>query len=148
MTESGNPQKAQRPRKAPPVESHPAPAFSNGWMFAFRMLDVVTNLGGPAIAGATIIAAFYFISVIVHDLAGKETKALIFAQFLADMKVTEWLSYGTNGVLGMYAWKQKRLREKTIERYAPERKASEERINPHRGTSGLTKEGRTHPDDK
>jgi len=116
--------------------------------FWFKIIDSVASL-------LYRLGPWFFIFLIAREAAkvliaysGKQTLAHVAFQFIADFKIDKLLCYGVGIGGAAYGYKQKRLKEKTIVRLAPEGQERERRIDPDRTSSRLTPRGRTRREDE
>jgi hypothetical protein len=113
-----------------------------------RIVDMVGSAIQVLVPWGSAVAIAYFVYLSLRSLVGHYTFADIGLSFLGDFKISEGLAYifGTGGVV--YGVKQKKLRERNIERTAGRIKDYETAIDPNRTSSRLTPQGRTRPEDK
>ncbi len=93
-----------------------------------------------------LVAAFAYGAIAV--LAGKHTFAQIGVRFLGDIRIANSIGYVVGGTGLLYGWRQKKLKEDTIQKFAPRIRDLETAIDPQRSSSGLTERGRTRPEDQ
>jgi hypothetical protein len=97
---------------------------------------------------ATIGGSVFFC---IRELAGRETLADIRFQAIADLKANRWFSITASWILtflsGGWAFGERLLRKKTIERTAAESSKLQGLIDPSRHSSRLTTRGETDPED-
>jgi len=94
-----------------------------------------------------LVGLAYFAYRSVEVLAGGTTVADIGLKFLADVKISQLLSYTVAVGGGVYGWRQRKLRRDTVERLQGRIKELEKSIDPQRTSSGLTTRGATNPED-
>jgi hypothetical protein len=96
-----------------------------------------------------VIAYFGYLSI--ATLAGHSTLAEFGVRVIADLKVNNVVSHLVTALFGVggisYGYSERRLRHKNIERMSEQLTEYEKLIDPKRSTSGLTKRGRTRPED-
>ena len=82
----------------------------------------------------------------IHDLAGHNTQASFGMALLADIRPSEIVSY----LFGLAGWifglNAQRLRRNVTERLTDRIAQNELQKDPHRTSSGLTKRGKTPPE--
>lgn len=82
----------------------------------------------------------------IEALAGKDTFAKIAIGLLADFKVSiAWMAAASAAGVAV---RERRLRQKTVERLEGRIHELETDIDPHRTSSHLTKTGQTNPGDR
>lgn len=116
--------------------------------YRIKQLDVVATTAPIAIRTAGFVGVFWLLYLSVESLAGQYTTADIGIKVLADLKVSQvlaWL-FGAGGV--GYGWRQRKLKQDTIERYAPRVQQREREVDPKRTSSRLTQRGTTRAEDK
>lgn len=94
-----------------------------------------------------IVLIFYFLDHSIAALAGKNTSSDIAVSLITDFKINKYLGYAIGGGGALYGYGQKELRRKTIERLHGQIKILEEKLDPRRSSSKLTKSGDTRPED-
>jgi hypothetical protein len=96
-------------------------------------------------------AAVSFVAWCVYSsikvLSGQQTEANIAISFLGNVKISEALAYALTGGSIIYAYRERRLRQKTVERVQTRVQRLESERDPRRTSSRLTPRGETHPRD-
>ena len=96
-----------------------------------------------------IIAYFVFRSIAA--LAGKVTLAEFGLWAVADLKATKIFSHIVTSIFGLggvtFGYRERKLRQKNIERMSTQLAEHETKIDPKRSSSRLTKKGSTRPED-
>jgi hypothetical protein len=97
----------------------------------------------------TGICCFGYLSIAA--LAGRSTLAAFGLYLFADLKVNTVVSHlamATFGIGGTsYGYAQRRLKQKNIERMSRKNEELEQKLDPNRSSSSLTKKGLTRPED-
>ena len=89
----------------------------------------------------------YCVYLSIDSLAGRTTDANIAVKFLSDLRVSIVFSWTVAGGSVFYGWKQKKLRQKTVERMQGRITELERKIDSRRTSSKLTQRGETRPED-
>lgn len=93
----------------------------------------------------------YFAYLSIAALAGKNTLAAFGLYLVADLKVNTVVSHLAMAAFGIggtsYGYAQRRLKQKNIERMSRKNEALEQKLDPNRTSSRLTKKGLTRPED-
>ena len=109
--------------------------------------DAVTRVVCTMIHACIWLGAFWFIYSVVHDLAGKDTKAEFFLKAVTDLKAPQWLGaiFGAGGI----AWgvKERRFRKKTVNRLQQRVQGFEKMLDTGRSSSGLPETGNSRTGD-
>lgn len=87
-----------------------------------------------------------YLSVVA--LSGKTTTADLGLKFIGNIDVNRAAAWLLVALFGGTALRERRLRQKNIERLAPEVARKEKVRDPKRTSSNLTSRGKTRPDDK
>ncbi len=87
---------------------------------------------------------FYFAYLMIDSLAGQETQANIGISMFFDWRSLGIL-LGAGGIA--YGWRERRLRQSTVQRLQPRIQELERLLDPGRTTSLLTEKGETNPED-
>lgn len=97
----------------------------------------------------TVISYFGYLSIAA--LAGKSTLAAFGLYLVADLKVNTVLSHLAMAAFGLggtsYGYAQRKLKQRNIERMSRKNEELEQRLDPNRSSSRLTKKGLTRPED-
>ncbi|MCK6486091.1 MAG: hypothetical protein HUU22_19155 [Phycisphaerae bacterium] len=113
--------------------------------FKLNLIGIAIRRGcdliGYAIIGWTIYAC-------VAQIAGKTTAFQLAFEALADLKASEYFAWALVLLFGSTTLALHRSRKNIIARYHPYRKMFEEQHDPNRGTSGLTLQGDSSPEDR
>ena len=100
---------------------------------------------------ASVCVVSYFVYRIASELAGKDTVARFALFLVADLKANTAFSHVVSWVFGVGCaggwWRERRLRRKNIQRFAPYIHDREKAFDPNRSSSGLTTRGTTRPED-
>ena len=98
-----------------------------------------------------IALIFYFGYLSISALAGKSTLAAFGVYLVTDLKVNKAFSHivmATFGVGGTtYGYAQRKLKQKNIDRMSRLNERLEQKIDPNRSSSRLTRKGLTRPED-
>ncbi|MHB1022403.1 MAG: hypothetical protein ACYC0Z_08320 [Acidobacteriaceae bacterium] len=85
-------------------------------------------------------------------LAGKSTLAQFGMWIIADVRLNKIVSHAITTVFGLggitYGYRERKLRHKTIDRMGNQIVKLEEKIDPGRSSSRLTRKGTTRPEDE
>jgi hypothetical protein len=81
-------------------------------------------------------------------LAGQDTNVALSAILSFVGRVDVFLSFSLTAVCVIWALGERKLRQRAIQRLEQRPRDLERMIDPQRSTSGLTKTGETHPEDK
>lgn len=114
----------------------------------FRFTEGVASVLNRAIAWVGIVLLARYGYLTVAALAGKTTAADIGIKVLGDVRVSEVLAWLFGGGGIAYGLGQRKLRRDTIERQAERVRSLEEKVDPRRSSSKLTKRGTTRPEDR
>jgi hypothetical protein len=99
-----------------------------------------------------LVAAVYFLRLMVGDLAGKQTLASFGLGFLADLRTSRGAAtiicalFGVSG--SMYGLRQRKLRRDDIQSRSSQISQLEGVFDKKRSTSGLTRRGTTRREDQ
>ena len=85
---------------------------------------------------------------VMEVTAGKKTIADLTMNLLANVTINKWVAYALAGLGWGYGLYERRVRRKTIKRYAPLIEERERKLDPKRSSSGLTEDGRTGKGDE
>lgn len=96
---------------------------------------------------ATFGSVWVFVDA-VTALAGQETNVVVEAALSLAGRLDVVLSFSLTFVCVIWAVGERKLRQRAIERLERRPRELERMIDPQRSTSGLTKTGETHPEDK
>jgi len=118
------------------------------WSFYIRLADQVGGIAKALIKYGAAVAIFYYLYGAVRALAGQHTYADIGVKFLAQMSISESVSYaaGAGGVL--YGIRERKLRRDKTEYLAGRNRALEKKLDPGRTSSRLTSRGTTRREDR
>jgi hypothetical protein len=93
----------------------------------------------------------YFGYLSISALAGKATLAQFGLWIFADLKATKAFSHVVTSLFGLggvtFGYRERKLRQKNIERMSAQLTEYEIKIDPKRSSSRLTKKGSTRPED-
>lgn len=89
----------------------------------------------------------YFGYLSIKSLAGESTTADIGIKLMGDIRLSEVFAYLFGGGGVAYGYRQKKLRQNTVERLQGRNQTLEEKLDPHRTSSGITPRGETNPED-
>lgn len=89
-----------------------------------------------------IVACFYFLQQMVHDLAGKQTAAKINVDIMTEVFA---VAFGIGGIA--YGRRQRKLRRDKTEYLQNRIQSLEKLVDPKRSSSRLTPRGETRPED-
>jgi hypothetical protein len=108
--------------------------------------SIASIIGDVSRYGAICFVA-WCVYASIDALAGQQTNADVFISFLADVKVSEALAYifGASGLV--LAYRERRLRQRTVEHVQGRNQTREKAIDPGRTSSQLTPKGETNPRD-
>lgn len=110
----------------------------------YAVVQAFNTLRLALVLGCVCFVAWMGRDVLVA-MAGNDTKINIIADFFADIKFA--LSITLAGFAGLWAFMERRMRQKTVERLHRRVKELEQRIDPARSSSSLTASGKTNPND-
>lgn len=100
---------------------------------------------------APICLICYFVYLSIAALAGKATLATFGLWLVTDIKVNKVFSHAITAAFGAggvtYGYRERKLKQKTIERLSPVVIEQELELDPKRSSSRLTKRGATRPED-
>ena len=113
-----------------------------------RLIDGIVAIVTTLMICGTVVLVAYWTYLTLATYAGKSTLALVAISFVTDFKVDRWLAYAVGGSGVLYGVRQKRLRQKNIERLTDRPQGLERRLDPKRTSSGLTSRGTTQPGDR
>ena len=101
---------------------------------------VVRILRGAFFWGA---AAFmtYEVRLAIDALSGRQTEFQGFMKLATDLRINEWVAYAVAASAGGGWWYERKARRKLIEEWGPYASRLEERIDPGRTSSGLSRKG-------
>lgn len=106
---------------------------------------------GNSLKWGPIVGISYFGYLSIVALAGHSTFAQFGLWIATDLKANTVFSHIATSVFGAggvtYGYRQRHLRQKNIERMSAQLTEYEQIIDPKRSSSGLTKKGRTRPED-
>jgi hypothetical protein len=113
-----------------------------------RLLDILATLVQTSIpwVGAGWMA--YMIYLSVDALAGRKTAADFGIKVIGNVEVNRAVAWLLVALFGGTAYRERRLRQKNIERLAPSVAQKEKVRDPKRSSSNLTSRGKTRPEDK
>ncbi|WP_438019645.1 hypothetical protein WMF18_11485 [Sorangium sp. So ce315] len=135
-------------RKSAPAATASPPARSKAELVHRAALwDNVFSLARLAVQNGTYVACVYFLYLAVASLSGKSTNLAAVMSAIVDMKVNEWLAYVLAGVFGLGYWRERKLRQKTIESMGAHVRVLEGKIDSRRSTSGITTIGEPRKED-
>lgn len=109
----------------------------------YRLIDLLRH----TIEWGGYLGLAYFATVIVSDLAGKETFASFFLQFIGKENTSDSLVFVLALVFGAWALLERRLRRRKTVELSQRIQKLESSIDPKRTSSKLTPTGETHPGD-
>ena len=115
---------------------------------ALLRIDAVTRVLLQLVRTAGYCFIAYNLFRVVEVTAGKQTIADLTMNFLANVTVNKWVAYALAGLGCGYGLYERRVRRKTIKRYARLIEEKEKGLDPKRSSSGLTEDGRTGKDDE
>ena len=112
-----------------------------------RTAQTIASIVGDFFRYGTIAFVAWCFYASIKALAGQQTNANVFLSFFADFRISEVLAYifGTGGVL--LAYRERRLRQKTVKHVQGRNQQREKEIDPGRTSSQLTPTGETNPRD-
>jgi hypothetical protein len=111
--------------------------------------DIVARLLGVAIRYISVLGALYLcIDSIGRNFAGQETGIEFILHFLGNVYVSHTISFTISVSAIFYAWRQKQLKNTTVEKLHRRIKDLERRMDPNRSSSTLTARGETNPEDQ
>jgi hypothetical protein len=117
------------------------------YTFRFKTLDVLSTSLQAAIKWGALVCIAYLASKSIGILAGKVTLADIGIGFLANVKLSQGISYIAciGGVA--YGLRERKLRRDAIQHLSGRKRDLERMIDHQRSSSGLTPRGTTRPED-
>lgn len=118
------------------------------YQFRFKVVDAAASTIQTLVPWGAAVAIAYFFYGGVVELSGKTTLADIGIRILGDFRINEALAWAITGGTGFLAYKERRLRRKTIERLTKQLKKYEEAFDSRRSSSKLTERGTTRPEDQ
>lgn len=118
------------------------------YQFRFKLVDATASTIQRLIPWTALVLIAYFFHSSVGQLAGKTTMADIGLNILGDIRINEALAWAIAGGSGYLAYKERKLKENTIERLTAQTKKYEQALDPRRSSSRLTSRGKTRPEDK
>jgi hypothetical protein len=115
---------------------------------SMKKWEVVQTVWSTSFPWLCSVAIAAFIWLTARSLAGKMTFAQIGMSLLGDLKISDGVAYmfGAGGV--GYGYKERRLRQRTIERLSSRIEDLEKGKDPRRSSSNLTKRGTTRQGDR
>jgi hypothetical protein len=118
------------------------------WAFYLRVADNIGGVLKALVQYGSLALIIYWLTGAVESLAGKYTFADIGIKFLAQMSISQSISYaaGAGGVL--YGIRERKLRRDKTEYLARRNRELEERLDPRRSSSRLTGRGTTRKEDR
>jgi hypothetical protein len=108
----------------------------------------VASVFNNVIRFAALCILAYFVYASIAVLAGKQTDANIGVSFLGNLTVSQSLAYIFGGGGLVYGFRERALRQRTVERLQRRIQELEAAQDPARTSSKLTPKGETHPRDR
>ena len=118
-----------------------------GAIVTIKIVDGLFGLGKILIPWAALVAIAAFGHASIRDIAGTRTEFSAVVRAAVDMQLTEKASWGLSVVLGAGWFRERRLRRRTIAHHAAYIQKLEQRLDPNRTTSALTRTGAPRPED-
>jgi len=118
------------------------------WAFYLRIADNIGGVLKTLIKYGSLALIFYWISSAIQALAGKYTFADIGVKFLAQLSISQSISYATGAGGVLYGMRERKLRRDKTEYLANRNRELEERLDPKRSSSRLTGRGTTRKEDR
>lgn len=115
---------------------------------SFKKIDEAASITKAALKYGTIIVCVYYAFRSIAVLAGKQTLASIGLSILGNVTVSNGIYIVLTGGSIVYGLGQRQLRRRSIKRLTEQGIKLEQRFDPKRTSSGLTKWGTTKPEDK
>ncbi|NBB84255.1 MAG: hypothetical protein GVY28_12725 [Alphaproteobacteria bacterium] len=114
------------------------------------LIDRLTGLGRTAIAVAGLAYGVHEVRLAIEALAGEQTRASLLLSFFSSNTAGVAISVSWAGTIafGGIAFRERKLRQRTIERLTKRIHELESRIDSQRTSSGLTPTGETNPHDR
>jgi hypothetical protein len=109
---------------------------------------VIGSIANNLIRYGTFCFLFYCAYLMIDTLAGQSTTADILVRVLSDFRINNALSYALAGGFGVWGWRERRLRQKSVKTMHARIKELELAIDPQRTSSNLTTIGETNPEDE
>lgn len=132
---------SKRPRKA-----------EYDYFLGFKTRETIGTAFNSFCKYGALVAVFYFIHLMVGDLAGKETLASIGLRFLADVKTSRGVAMAVSALFGIsgsvYGLRQRKLRRDDIQLRSGQISNLERSFDKKRSSSGLTPRGTTRKEDQ
>jgi hypothetical protein len=119
--------------------------------YRMRIVQAV-SVGWLALTRLLCVAVFcWFAYLSVRELAGRQTLADVRFRLLADLKASKYfgliLPWGLAAMATSYGLGQRHLRKRHIKRVSSEHSKIQEKLDPGRRSSHLSKKGETSPED-
>lgn len=107
----------------------------------------ILSLGNNLIRWGALVLITRYAYLSIEAMAGKETFAGFFVNFLGNFDVSMALSWVVGGTGFLYGARQRSLRRDAIERLQGRITHLEKQIDPRRSSSNLTPRGDSRPED-
>ncbi len=117
-------------------------------LLRYKKLDIWADVVHLAIPWGSLVIIAVLMYFGISRLAGQVTLAQIGLGVIADIRLSDAVSYVFGGTALAYGLGERRLRHKKTERLASHAQELEKIIHPTRTSSGLTPKGTTRPEDK
>jgi hypothetical protein len=111
-----------------------------------HLVDERYKTARTVIRWAGLCMLMYLFMAGLAPLAGKETVVSFALSILADFKFA--LSVALAGAATAWALVERKLRQRKTEYFQDRIRRLETQVDPRRSTSGLTREGKTNPNDR
>ncbi len=111
-------------------------------------IDQIYRTVRTGIRSLTAFGSVWVFTDGVTVLAGENTNVALKAVLSFVGRVEVFLSFSLTAVCVIWALGERKLRQRAIERLEERPRELERMIDPQRSSSGLTKTGETHPEDK
>jgi len=120
----------------------------NEYSIKFKKLDIVNSAIQTTLKLSALVAICAILASALKVMSGKQTLLNVTMLLIANLKMSEKISYilGLGGLL--YGYRQRRLRRIVIENMSGHQRKLELLLDPQRTSSGITPKGTTRPDDK
>jgi p-aminobenzoyl-glutamate transporter AbgT len=122
------------------------------YFLGFKTREIIGSAFNNVCKYGALVAVFYFIRLMVGDLAGKETLASVALGFLADVKTSKGVAMLIMAIFGIsgsaYGIRQRKLRRDDIQLRSGQISELERSFDRKRSSSGLTPRGTTRKEDQ
>jgi hypothetical protein len=113
----------------------------------FQVIEVIGTVLCRLIKWGGICVIAFFAWKSIESLSGKTTDANIFVNWLANLKINQWLAWAVTGGSVVWAVRERRLRQRKVAALAEQKRVLELIVDPKRTSSSLPASGTTRVDD-